>query len=709
MIASPAISQQVVPQVTTLHSDDVVPVIVHGAATAQDSYMNALLLSGNLSNLSGVYNAVTMGNADNTGTLNGTANLALLQAGLNRASGAAIPFIQISPFWIPGGSYNIAGSLVAPSNSDVECAQGATLYQVNASVAFSNTNAQRIWTSDFTAATRANATDHDITINKCTVNATTAGSTPNNFQIGPGLAAFLLAQRVHVTYNSYYGDTTGNNTNQIGNVVRFAKDFDSNAYQNFGQGVYNGVGIWGGSQNVTATFNTYTLAPNNTNANFYSCSNINGMGTAAGDHQTTSQITYSDNTCYTNGGSSVGVFAYNNGALSSGSAVNDLIFERNRTIVQSGTDNGCFSANGALDGWVVKDNYFYGCNNTPFIITPHAVAWGAQTNPFTTTNTSSSVVATIAGVTVANVSVGNYMLITGATGFNGLTLANGYYQITAVDPAGGDFTFNAGQTANASGSGGGTPTVSTYWGSPRNYVIDSNRFVNVTATSAGIASDAVIVTEGPNGSVTNNSAENSTYGALTFTYQGDCCSSVTPTPIIVSGNKGPAGSGMTSPRGGFTVAGDNFFAYASGSVPTILDYAAIASHGTWTPVIQIAGVTPGDITYSTQSGQYWLNGKQMFACFDITLTSKGVSTGAVTIIGLPSAPFAFAMPWVVQQIRNFSAGDNTFVPTALSMTTPAGGAPALVLYVNDSVATQVDNSNLINSSVLNACGTYATP
>jgi hypothetical protein len=623
-----------------------------------------------------------------------------------------------TPLFVPAGKYKISGNLVLPSETTILCAEGATFYEQNSDTLFINTNAQMIWQNDYTLATRANATDHDITVHNCTGDFTQAGSTTGKYSLGPAMFAFTLAQRVHVESNSVFGDASGNNSNAIPNFIKFAKDFDSNADYNFGSGVYNGVGIWGGSQNVKATFNVYTLAPNNTSTNAYSCANINGAGTATGaggtpvDNETTSQITYSDNTCYTNGGSAAGgVFAYNNGALLSGSAVNDLLFERNRTIVQAGSNNGCFSANGALASWVVRDNYFSGCNSAPFIITPHAVAWGGQTNPFTTTNGSASVVATISGVTTNNVSFGNYMLITGASGFNGLTLANGYYQITAVDPAGGDFTFNAGQNASSSGSGGGTPTVSTYWGTPRNYVIDSNRFVGVTATSAGVASDAVIVAEGPNGVVSNNTVDyTSSYGALTFTSQTDCCSGVAPVAITVSGNKGQVGSGMTSPRGGLTVAGDNFFAYASGSVPAILDYAAIASLGSWTPVIQIAGVTPGDITYATQTGRWWLNGKQMLACFNITLSAKSASSGAVTIIGLPAAPFALSFPWVAQRVANFATGDNSFVPTAIAITTPTGGASALILYVNNtSGATQVDNSNFNNTSTLNACGTYATP
>lgn len=59
-----------------------------------------------------------------------------------------------------------------------------------------------------------------------------------------------------------------------------------------------------------------------------------------------------------------------------------------------------------------------------------------------------------------------------------------------------------------------------------------------------------------------------------------------------------------------------------------------AATGVWTPAMTINGSATG-ITFSSQSGQYQRIGKLVFAQFDITLSSKGVSVGSVVLTGLP--------------------------------------------------------------------------
>lgn len=59
-------------------------------------------------------------------------------------------------------------------------------------------------------------------------------------------------------------------------------------------------------------------------------------------------------------------------------------------------------------------------------------------------------------------------------------------------------------------------------------------------------------------------------------------------------------------------------------------------NSTWTPVISFGGGSTG-ITYSSQSGIHFRNGDLVFFTLQITLTSKGTSTGSVLISGLPYA------------------------------------------------------------------------
>lgn len=54
----------------------------------------------------------------------------------------------------------------------------------------------------------------------------------------------------------------------------------------------------------------------------------------------------------------------------------------------------------------------------------------------------------------------------------------------------------------------------------------------------------------------------------------------------------------------------------------------------WTPTVLIGGSSTG-ITYGTQSGIWWRDGKSLTVSGSIALTSKGSGTGIVTIGGLP--------------------------------------------------------------------------
>ena len=64
-----------------------------------------------------------------------------------------------------------------------------------------------------------------------------------------------------------------------------------------------------------------------------------------------------------------------------------------------------------------------------------------------------------------------------------------------------------------------------------------------------------------------------------------------------------------------------------------IETAALTA-GSWTPAIKFGGNSVG-VTYSGQTGVYIQVGKFGHAQFDFTLTSKGSSTGAATITGLP--------------------------------------------------------------------------
>jgi hypothetical protein len=69
---------------------------------------------------------------------------------------------------------------------------------------------------------------------------------------------------------------------------------------------------------------------------------------------------------------------------------------------------------------------------------------------------------------------------------------------------------------------------------------------------------------------------------------------------------------------------------------TLFQGSTVGIVGTWTPVLSFGGANVG-ITYSAQVGSYTRIGNLVFAQFDFTLSSKGVSVGGVTVAGLPIA------------------------------------------------------------------------
>jgi hypothetical protein len=70
-------------------------------------------------------------------------------------------------------------------------------------------------------------------------------------------------------------------------------------------------------------------------------------------------------------------------------------------------------------------------------------------------------------------------------------------------------------------------------------------------------------------------------------------------------------------------------AVASADVNTLDDY----EEGTWTPVVSFGGASVG-IT-GTFSGTYTKVGNVVAACYILTFTSKGTSTGSMKVAGLP--------------------------------------------------------------------------
>lgn len=126
----------------------------------------------------------------------------------------------------------------------------------------------------------------------------------------------------------------------------------------------------------------------------------------------------------------------------------------------------------------------------------------------------------------------------------------------------------------------------------------------------------------------------------------------------------------------------------SADVNTLDDY----EEGTFTPRIEFGGGTTG-ITYGVQIGTYTKIGNRVFGEVQLTLTSKGSSTGTVQIQGMP---FTSGTNYSI----HFTNSAITFADSYFGQ--GVNGAARIVLYevTNSGVRTNLDNTNFANDSEL---------
>ena len=163
-------------------------------------------------------------------------------------------------------------------------------------------------------------------------------------------------------------------------------------------------------------------------------------------------------------------------------------------------------------------------------------------------------------------------------------------------------------------------------------------------------------------------------------------------------------SGLTIPSGG-TIQVDGTLKAANGilfgtdtaAANTLDDY----EEGTWTPVLTFGGGSTG-ITYNTQAGNYTKVGRITAATINISLSSKGTSTGTSEI----TLPFTSA-----------GVGEQHFQPYLVSVTSTgnvslfARSSLAISRFVQFSdagSATFMTDSNFANNSFIRATLVYQT-
>jgi hypothetical protein len=143
----------------------------------------------------------------------------------------------------------------------------------------------------------------------------------------------------------------------------------------------------------------------------------------------------------------------------------------------------------------------------------------------------------------------------------------------------------------------------------------------------------------------------------------------------------------------FSVDANAFVSLATGFYQT----------GTWTPVLSFGGASVG-ITYSLQSGVYARIGKLIFVNFNVTLTSKGASTGTALISGLP---FTVASPGVQ---FSYYMSPGTFPANTIDIfaSVPSGTAFDLIYLTSTSAVGTLTDTAFANNTTFVSGGCYLT-
>lgn len=129
-----------------------------------------------------------------------------------------------------------------------------------------------------------------------------------------------------------------------------------------------------------------------------------------------------------------------------------------------------------------------------------------------------------------------------------------------------------------------------------------------------------------------------------------------------------------------------------GSGSTLSSYTT----GTFSPGISFGGGTTG-ITYSEQSGTYWVIGAIVFVKIQVTLTNKGSSTGNAAITGLPFTSANDAFKITVNISTNNVTYDAGY--TWCTANVPANSTTINLIENGSGVAnTALTNSNFANNS-----------
>jgi len=200
--------------------------------------------------------------------------------------------------------------------------------------------------------------------------------------------------------------------------------------------------------------------------------------------------------------------------------------------------------------------------------------------------------------------------------------------------------------------------------------------------------------------------------------------SVTPIPRLIDlaapsftlGTANAAGSAVTAVASDATLLAFDTTDPAAVAAAAVVGSATVSARrdhvhagatyevGTFTPAINFGGASAG-VTYSSRLGAYTKIGDRCYFTLRLVLTSKGSSTGAVNVTGLPFTVYNNAANYAACPVQ-FSAvsfADMVMVQLNINDT-------IVVIWqlTNAGVLTQLDNTNYADNSTMHITGQYKT-
>lgn len=530
------------------------------------------------------------------------------------------------------------------------------------------------------------------------------------------LCQFLLARHL------YIADCFGDFSNAVPNSFVQIRGCDGWVVENnVAMFCSAGVDVWQGSTRGRIRNNRIKVFVNSgALGNKYGIG-INALGSNASGNlrnvpQLTDDIVVEGNTIEVNGTAAGIQFD----PLAVGCVTRRVVLRKNTIVGASGVNNYGIYARGDVQDSEVSGNKIYGCNPPGNVAPIHLGGYFGTlvtgTDTITTTSGSASVVVKYPNNACA---VGGWVRLNAdpsgdTTAVGGLTF-NGYYPITAVSAgaftdANATVTITAASAASSSATGGGGTEIVSYFGQPARCRVEGN-----VLRSCGNASGALIFVGGTAHHIINNDmtdCDPSAYQALTHTDQLDAPASATQWGSVIIGNIGAPGTGISgtsnSTRNAYVrkpliIEARNETAtptwWIKGPVEFADEVTWATEAATWTPTITFGGASVG-ITYSLREATYTVLGNLVWVEAQITLTSKGSSTGTALIGGLP---FPDATGVVPASFNVYSWANSSTLTAAPHLRV---SSQSIVLSTAPYGGTALTNTDFANNTALAFAGLY---